>query len=62
MDGGDPRRLCRGRVVRIRQCGAEHPRLGAALRSRVVSRTRVASKAGAWSRGARGKAREAQRR
>jgi hypothetical protein len=38
MDGGDPRRSCPGRVVRIRWCGAKHSRLGVALRSRVVER------------------------
>jgi hypothetical protein len=38
MDGGDPRRPCPGRAVLVRQCGAEHPRLGATLRSRVVAR------------------------
>jgi hypothetical protein len=38
MDGADPRRPCPGRVVRIRRCRAEHSRLGAALRSRVVER------------------------
>jgi hypothetical protein len=38
MDGGDPRRPCPGRVVRIRWCGAKHSRRGVAVRSRVVER------------------------